>query len=66
MASDASDFAVASFLVEGIPELSFSDELSWDERGESSSYRELMAIDRTLVHMALPENFLMPAAWTTL
>jgi hypothetical protein len=66
MARDASNFAVVSYSVEGIPEFSFSDELSWEERGESSSYRELMVIDRKLVHMALLENFLMPAAWTTL
>jgi hypothetical protein len=48
MASDASDFAVASYSVEGLPEFSFSDELTIEERGESSSARELLAIQRTL------------------
>jgi hypothetical protein len=48
MASDASDFAVASYSVEGLPEFSFSDELLLEEKGESSSTRELLAIQRTL------------------
>jgi hypothetical protein len=50
MASDASDFAVASYSIEGLPELSFSEELTLEERGESSSTRELLAIQRTLQH----------------
>jgi hypothetical protein len=47
MASDALDFAVASFSIEGLPEFSFSDELLLEEKGESSSTRELLAIQRT-------------------
>jgi hypothetical protein len=39
MASEASDFAVASYSIEGLPEFSFSYELTFEERGESSSYR---------------------------
>jgi hypothetical protein len=37
MASNASDFAVASYSIEGLPEFSFSSELTLEERGESSS-----------------------------
>jgi hypothetical protein len=48
MACNASDFAVASYSVEGLPEFSFSYELSLEEKGESSSTRELLAIQRTL------------------
>jgi hypothetical protein len=48
MASDASDFAVASYSVEGLPEFSFSDKFLLEEKGESSSTRELLAIQRTL------------------
>jgi hypothetical protein len=48
MASDASDFAVASYSIEGLQELSFPDELTLEERVESSSTRELLAIQRTL------------------
>jgi hypothetical protein len=48
MASDASNFAVASYLIKGLPEFSFADELTLEERGESSSTRELLAIQRTL------------------
>jgi hypothetical protein len=51
MASDASDFAVASYSVKGLPDFSFSEALLESERGESSSFRELLAIDRTLAHM---------------
>jgi hypothetical protein len=47
MARDASDFAVASYSVEGLPEFSFSDKLSLEEKGELSSTRELLAIQRT-------------------
>jgi hypothetical protein len=67
MASDTSDFAVASYLVEGLPEFSFSESLEESEREESSSFRELMAIYRTLVHMATsPSGYLKPAEWKTL
>jgi hypothetical protein len=67
MASNASDFAVASYLVEGLPELSFSKSLEESEREKSSSFRELMAIYRTLVHMATsPSGYLKLAEWTTL
>jgi hypothetical protein len=52
MASDASDFAVASYSIEGLPEFSFSAELTLEERGELSSIRELLAIQRTLQHWA--------------
>jgi hypothetical protein len=48
MASNMSDFAVASYSVKGLPEFSFSDELLLEEKGESSSTRELLAIQRTL------------------
>jgi hypothetical protein len=65
MASNASDFAVASYLVEGLPELSFSDELTADKRGESSSHRELLAISRTLDFMK-KSGSLRPSEWTTL
>jgi hypothetical protein len=51
MASDASDFAVASYSIEGLPEFSFLDKLTFKERGESSSHRELLAISRTLGFM---------------
>jgi hypothetical protein len=44
MASDASDFAVALYSIEGIPEFSFSAELQDEEKKESSSVRELLAI----------------------
>jgi hypothetical protein len=67
MASNASDFAVASYLEEGLPEFSFSEPLEESERGESSSFRELMAIYRMLVHMETsPSGYLKPAEWTTL
>jgi hypothetical protein len=49
MASDASDFAVASYSVEGLPEFSFSEELTLEEKKKSSSTRELLAIERTLL-----------------
>jgi hypothetical protein len=37
MASDASNLADASYSVEGLPEFLFSEELTLEERGESSS-----------------------------
>jgi hypothetical protein len=64
MASDASDFAVASYSIEGIPEFSFSTELQNSEKTESLSVRELLAISKTLDHM-LSSGELKPAAWTT-
>jgi hypothetical protein len=48
MASNAPDFAVASYSIKGLPEFSFADELTQKERGESSSTRELLAIQRML------------------
>jgi hypothetical protein len=67
MASDASDFAVASYLVEGLPDFSFSMALLESERGDSSSFRELLAIDRTLAQMeSSPKGSLRPSEWTTL
>jgi hypothetical protein len=65
MASDSSDFAVASYSIEGLPEFSFSDELTFEERGESSSHRELLAISRTLGFMK-KSGSLRPTDWTTL
>jgi hypothetical protein len=52
MASNASDFAVTSYSVEGMPEFSYTSTLDPSEREESSSVRELLAIERTLDHMA--------------
>jgi hypothetical protein len=65
MASDVLDFAVASYLLEGLPEFSFSDELTAKERGELSSHRELLAISRTLDFMKRSGS-LRPSEWTTL
>jgi hypothetical protein len=65
MASEASYLAVPSYSVEGMPEFSFSDTLTMEERGESLSHRELLAIERTLDHMLLTGS-LQPSAWTTL
>jgi hypothetical protein len=65
MASHASDFAVASYSVEGLPEFSFSDELTADKKGKSSSHRELLAISRTLDFMK-KSGSLRPSVWTTL
>jgi hypothetical protein len=48
ISSNALDFAVASYLIEGLPEFSFAYELTLEERGESSSTRESLAIQRTL------------------
>jgi hypothetical protein len=36
MASNASDFAVASYSVDELPDLSFSDALTLEERGQST------------------------------
>jgi hypothetical protein len=65
MASDASDFAVALYSIEGIPEFSFSTELQDSGKTESLSVWELLAISKTLDHMLLSGE-LKPAAWTTL
>jgi hypothetical protein len=65
MASDASDFAVASYSIEGIPEFSFSAELQDEEKKESSSVRELLAILRTLDHINVSSQ-LQTSEWTTL
>jgi hypothetical protein len=65
MASDTSDFAVASYSIEGIPEFSFSAELQDKEKKESSSVRELLAILRTLDHIN-DSSQLQPSEWTTL
>jgi hypothetical protein len=65
MASDASDFAVASYSVEGMPKFSYTSMLDPSEREESSSVRELIAIERTLNHMSQSES-LKPTQWTTL
>jgi hypothetical protein len=66
MASDASDFAVASYSIEGLPEFSFSAELTLEERGESSSTRELLAIQRTLEHWAGSDTIARPLEQVTL
>jgi hypothetical protein len=65
MARDASDFAVASYSIEGIPEFSFSAVLQEEENKESSSVRELLAILRTLDHIN-DSSQLQPSEWTTL
>jgi hypothetical protein len=36
------------------------------EKGESSSFRELLAIIRTLEHVKTTAKFLQPPEWTTL
>jgi hypothetical protein len=64
MASTASDFAVASYSVEGMPEFSYTSTLDLSEKEESSSVRELLAVERTLDHMAQSGN-LKPTQWTT-
>jgi hypothetical protein len=66
MASDASDFAVGSYSVEGLPKFSFSDELTLEERGESSSARELLAIQRTLQFWESSKTLGRPLEHTTL
>jgi hypothetical protein len=66
MASDASDFAVASYSVEGLPDFTFSDELTLEEKEESSSARELLAIQRTLQFMAESDSFDCPSDHITL
>jgi hypothetical protein len=65
MASDTSDFAVALYLVEGMPDFSFSDELKEEEKKTSSSHRELLAILRTLEYMLVTGKW-RPGAPTTL
>jgi hypothetical protein len=65
MASDASDFVVASYSVEGMPEFSYTSTLDPSEREESSLVRELLAIECTLDHMAQSGSF-KPTQWTTL
>jgi hypothetical protein len=65
MTSDPSDFAVASYSVEGIPEFSFSDNLEESEKTESSSVRELLAIEKTLDFMSR-SGTLPPKEWTAL
>jgi hypothetical protein len=66
MASNASDFAVALYSVEGLPEFSFSAALELSEKGESSSFRELIAIIQTLEHVKTTAKFLQPPEWKTL
>jgi hypothetical protein len=65
MASDASDFAVASYSIEEIPEFSFSAELQDEEKKESYLVRELLAILRTLDHIN-DSSQLQTSEWTTL
>jgi hypothetical protein len=65
MASNASDFAVASYSIERLPDFSFSDELKDTEKVKSSSVREPLAIERTLDFMATSGK-LAPSQWTTL
>jgi hypothetical protein len=65
MASAASDFAVVSYSIKRIPEFSFSAELQDEEKKESSSVRELLAILRTLDHIN-DSSPLQPSEWTTL
>jgi hypothetical protein len=65
MASNASDFAVASYSVEGMPKFSYTLTLDPSVREELSSVRELLAVERTLDHMA-QSGSLKPTQWTTL
>jgi hypothetical protein len=66
MASDASDFAVASYSIEGLPEFSFADELTLEEKIGSSSTRELLAIQRTLQFWNTSDTIRQPLEHTTL
>jgi hypothetical protein len=66
MASDASNFAVASYSIEGLPKFFFWAELTLEERGESSSTRELLAIQRTLQHWAGSDTIARPLEQVTL
>jgi hypothetical protein len=65
MASNASDFAVALYSIEEIPEFSFSAELQDEEKKESYLVRELLAILRTLDHIN-DSSQLQTSEWTTL
>jgi hypothetical protein len=65
LASDAYDFAVASYSVEGLPEFSFSDALTPEEKDQSSLHRELLAISGTL-NFIKRSGSLQPLEWTTL
>jgi hypothetical protein len=66
-ASEASDFAVALYSVEVLPDFSFSEDLKESEQGESSLYRELLAIDQTFGHISTaPGSLLKLSEWTTL
>jgi hypothetical protein len=56
MASDASNFAVALYSVEGMPKFSYTSTLDPSEKEELLSVRELLAIERTLDHMAQSGN----------
>jgi hypothetical protein len=66
MASDASDFAVASYSIKGLPEFSFADELTMEEKVKSSSTRELLAIQRTLQFWNTSDTIGRPLEHTTL
>jgi hypothetical protein len=66
MASNAPDFAVASYSVEGLPEFTFSAGLELSEKEELLSFRELLAIIRMLEHLKIIAKFLQPPEWTTL
>jgi hypothetical protein len=66
MLSNALDFAVASYSIKGLPEFSFADELTLEERGESSSTRELFAIQRTLQFWKLSDVISQPLEHMTL
>jgi hypothetical protein len=66
MASDASDFAVASYSIEGLPGFSFADELTLEEKVKSSSTRELLAIQRTLQFWNTSDTIQRPLEHTTL
>jgi hypothetical protein len=65
LASNASDFAVASYSVEGLPEFSFSNALTPEEKDQSSLHWELRAISRTLDFIKRSGS-LQPLEWTTL
>jgi hypothetical protein len=55
MASDALDFGVASYSIDGLSEYTFLSELTLEERTESLSCPELLAILRTLQHLVMSD-----------
>jgi hypothetical protein len=64
IASDASDFAVASYCLAGLPYFEFLMDLSEEEKLFSSSRRELIDVDRTLSFLAKSRSATTVAATT--